>query len=126
MKQIIFTPTAPQPIGAYSQAVKYGSMLYISGQIPIDPETGKVVLDSAKKETRLVMDNIGEILRAAGMTFENVLQATILLKDINDFEKVNKVYSEYFKPETAPARVAYQVANLPKNVNIEIMMIAGE
>ena len=74
MKQIIFTPKAPQPIGAYSQAVKYGSMLYISGQIPIDPETGKVVLDSAKKETRLVMDNIGEILRAAGMTFENVLR----------------------------------------------------
>lgn len=126
MKQIIFTEKAPQPIGAYSQAVKYGPMLYISGQVPIDPETGKVVLGSASKETRLVMDNIREILAAAGMTFENVVQSTILLRDINDFEKVNKVYSEYFKIETAPARVAYQVANLPKNVNIEIMMIAGE
>ena len=126
MKQIIFSDNAPSPIGHYSQAVKHGQMLYISGQLAIDPATNKLVSGSVSSETRRVMDNIKAILEAAGMTLENVLYATVLLRDINDFEKVNKVYSEYFNQETAPARVAYQVACLPKNASIEITMVAGE
>ena len=126
MKQIILTPNATSPIGAYSQAVKHNGILYISGQIAIDPSTNKLVFDGIKKETTLIMENISNILREAGMTYENVLFTTILLKDINDFERVNDIYSKYFNPDTAPARAAYQVATLPKNVNIEITMIAGE
>ena len=126
MKQIILTKEAPAPIGAYSQAVKYNGMLYISGQLAIDPHTEKLMFDGIKKETALIMDNIGNILREAGMTYENVLFTTILLKDINDFERVNEVYSKYFNADTAPARAAYQIATLPKNANIEITMIAGE
>ena len=126
MKQIILTKEAPAPIGAYSQAVKYNGMLYISGQLAIDPHTGKLMFDGIKKETALIMENIGNILREAGMTYENVLFTTILLKDINDFERVNEVYSKYFNADTAPARAASQIATLPKNANIEITMIAGE
>ena len=118
MKQIIFSDNAPSPIGHYSQAVKHGQA--------IDPATNKLVSGSVSSETRRVMDNIKAILEAAGMTFENVVYATVLLRDINDFEKVNKVYSEYFNQETAPARVAYQVACLPKNASIEMTMVAGE
>ena len=84
------------------------------------------MFDGIKKETALIMENIGNILREAGMTYENVLFTTILLKDINDFERVNEVYSQYFNANTAPARAAYQIATLPKNANIEITMIAGE
>ncbi|MDD4820788.1 MAG: Rid family detoxifying hydrolase [Flavobacteriales bacterium] len=126
MKQIILTDKAPMPIGAYSQAVKHNGQLFISGQLAIDPATNKLVFGGIEKEATLVMENIGNILSAAGMTYENVLYATILLRDINDFEKVNAVYSQYFKKETAPARVAYQIACLPKNANIEITMVAGE
>lgn len=125
MKQIILTHDAPLPIGPYSQAVKHGSMLYISGQLPINPITNKVVYSTIEKETECVMQNIEAILKAAEMTFENVVQVTILLKDINDFEAVNKVYATYFNSRTAPARVTLQ-ASLLKNVNIMMTMIAGE
>lgn len=126
MKQIILTDKAPMPIGAYSQAVKYNGQLFISGQLAIDPATNKLVFAGIEKEAKMIMENIGNILSEAGMTFDNVLYATVLLKDINDFEKVNQVYSQYFNTENAPARVAYQIACLPKNANIEITMVAGE
>lgn len=98
MKQIIFSDNAPSPIGHYSQAVKHGQMLYISGQLAIDPATNKLVSGSVSSETRRVMDNIKAILEAAGMTFENVVYATVLLRDINDFEKVNKSVFGVFQP----------------------------
>ncbi|MEA1787402.1 RidA family protein [Arenibacter sp. GZD96] len=124
MKKIIHTPKAPAPIGPYSQAVLSGDTLYISGQIPLNPETGLLVENDIQAETRQVMENIKAILDAAGMTFEHVVKASIFVTDMHQFFAINTVYGAYFNSETAPARETVEVAHLPKFVRIEISMIA--
>ena len=124
MKKIITTTKAPAPIGPYNQAVLTGNTLYTSGQIAINPETGELVLESIRKETKQVMDNLKEVLAAAEMTFENVIKTSIFISDMNNFVEINKVYGQYFNEETAPARETVEVANLPKFVNVEISAIA--
>lgn len=124
MKKIITTDKAPAPIGPYNQAVLSGNTLYTSGQIAINPETSKLVLDSIEAETKQVMLNMKEVLAAAEMTFENVIKTSIFISDMHNFSKINAVYGEYFDDATAPARETVEVANLPKFVNVEISMIA--
>ncbi len=124
MKKIIFTEKAPAPIGPYNQAVLVNGVLYTSGQIALNPLTMELVLDSIEIETKQVMENMKEVLAAAGMTFENVVKTTIFIMDMNDFAKINSIYATYFDEKTAPARETVQVAGLPKGVNIEISMVA--
>jgi 2-iminobutanoate/2-iminopropanoate deaminase len=124
MKKIIFTEKAPAPIGPYNQAVLIGNTLYTSGQIAINPENNEMVLETIEIETKQVMQNMQAVLEAAGMTFENVVKTTIFIMDMNDFAKINSVYGSYFDEKMAPARETVQVAGLPKNVNVEISMIA--
>jgi len=124
MKKIILTENAPAPIGPYSQAVLKGNTLYTSGQIAFNPATGELITDHIETETEQVMQNMKAVLEAAGMTFENVVKTTIFIIDMNDFVKINTIYGSYFNEKTAPARETVQVAGLPKNVNIEISMIA--
>jgi 2-iminobutanoate/2-iminopropanoate deaminase len=124
MKKIIFTDKAPAPIGPYNQAVQTGNTLYTSGQIALNPATGGLVLESIEVETKQVMENLKAVLEAAGMDFENVIKTTIFISNMNDFGSINTVYGSYFNEKTAPARETVQVACLPKNVNVEISMIA--
>ena len=124
MKKIITTPNAPAPIGPYNQAVLSNGVLYISGQIPLDPASMELVEGDLEAETVQVMENLKAILEAAGMTFDQVVKSSIFLKDMNNFAQINKVYGSYFNEDTAPARETVEVANLPKFVNIEISMIA--
>ena len=124
MKKIITTPNAPAPIGPYNQAVLSNGVLYISGQIPLDPASMELVEGDLEKETVQVMENLKAILEAAGMTFDQVVKSSIFLKNMNNFAQINKVYGSYFNEDTAPARETVEVANLPKFVNIEISMIA--
>ncbi|CAL2055612.1 RidA family protein [Tenacibaculum sp. 190524A05c] len=124
MKKIINTSKAPAPIGPYNQAVLSGNTLYTSGQIAINPETGELVLDDIKTETKQVMENMKAVLDAGGMTFENVIKTSIFISDMNNFSQINEVYGSYFNDENAPARETVEVANLPKFVNVEISMIA--
>jgi 2-iminobutanoate/2-iminopropanoate deaminase len=124
MKKIINTTKAPAPIGPYNQAVLSGNTLYISGQIPLNPETGLLVQGDIKEETKQSMENLRVILEEAKMSFENVVKSSIFLSDMNQFSEVNEVYGTYFKADTAPARETVEVANLPKFVNVEISMIA--
>ena len=124
MKQIIFTENAPAPIGPYNQAVLKGNTLYTSGQIAINPANGELVTSNIEDETKQVMENMKAVLEAAGMTFENVVKSTIFIMNMVDFGTINTIYGSYFNEETAPARETVQVACLPKNVNIEISMIA--
>lgn len=124
MKKIINTPLAPAPIGPYSQAVLANNMLYTSGQIAINPATNELVLETIEAETHRVMQNLQEVLKAAEMTFENVVKSTIFIADMNQFAQINSVYAQYFDENTAPARETVQVSCLPKKVNIEISMIA--
>jgi 2-iminobutanoate/2-iminopropanoate deaminase len=124
MKKIIFTENAPAPIGPYNQAVLIGTTLYTSGQIAINPSTGDLVLENIEKETKQVMENMKAVLEAAGMSFENVVKSTIFISNMNDFAAINSIYGGYFNEKTAPARETVQVACLPKNVNVEISMIA--
>jgi 2-iminobutanoate/2-iminopropanoate deaminase len=124
-KKIINTSNAPAPIGPYNQSVQYGDMLFISGQIPIDPATGELVKGDIKAETTQVMKNLAAILAEAGMGFSNIIKSTIFLMDMGQFATVNEVYGSYFK-DNAPARETVQVSGLPKGVNVEISMIAGK
>ncbi len=124
MKKIITTTNAPAPIGPYSQAVLSGNTLYTSGQIALHPETGELVLDDIKTETKRVMENMKAVLEAAGMTFENVVKTSIFISDMNDFSEINVVYGSYFDNTNAPARETVEVARLPKDVNVEISMVA--
>jgi 2-iminobutanoate/2-iminopropanoate deaminase len=124
MKKIIFTENAPAPIGPYTQAVLKGDTLYTSGQIAINPKDGSLVIETIEAETQQVMQNMKAVLEAAGMSFENVVKSTIFISDMNDFAAINTVYGAYFNKKTAPARETVQVACLPKNVNVEISMIA--
>ena len=124
MKKIIFTDKAPAPIGPYNQAVLTGNTLYISGQIAINPVNGLLITDTIEAETTQVMENLKAILEAAEMNFENVVKSSIFIMNMNDFGTINTVYGSYFNEKTAPARETVQVACLPKNVNIEISVIA--
>ncbi len=124
MKTIINSTQAPAPIGPYNQAVLAGNLLYTSGQIALDPTTMELVIDSIESETKQVMENLQAVLAAADLTFEQVIKSTIFITDMADFAKINTVYAAYFNEKTAPARETVQVAALPKNVHIEISMIA--
>ena len=124
MKKIIYTDKAPAPIGPYNQAVLVGNTLYTSGQIALNPATMELVLDDIETETKQVMENMKAVLAAADMTFENVIKTSIFILNMDDFTRINTVYGSYFDEATAPARETVQVACLPKNVNIEISMIA--
>ena len=124
MKKVIFTEKAPAPIGPYNQAILTENTLYTSGQIAINPTDGSLVTTSIEAETTQVMENLKAVLEAAGMTFENVVKATIFIMDMNDFGAINSIYGSYFNEKTAPARETVQVACLPKNVNVEISVIA--
>lgn len=122
-KTIIKTPQAPAPIGPYNQAVLTGNMLFISGQICIDPSTGELKNKDIQEETHQVMHNLKSILQEAGMRFSNVVKTTIFITDMHQFSAVNEVYGKYFENEF-PARETVQVSALPKFVNVEISMIA--
>ncbi|MDT0647671.1 RidA family protein [Zunongwangia sp. F260] len=124
MKKIIKTSNAPAPIGPYNQAVLSGNMLFVSGQIAINPKTGNLEIDDLAAETKLVMENLKAILSEAGLTFDDVIKTSIFISDMNNFAKINEVYGTYFNAETAPARETVEVANLPKFVNVEISAIA--
>ena len=124
MKKIINTTNAPAPIGPYNQAILSGNTLYTSGQIAINPETNELVLSDIKAETTQVMHNLKAVLEAANMTFEDVIKSSIFISNMNDFAQINAVYGSYFDEANAPARETVQVACLPKNVNVEISMIA--
>lgn len=121
--KVIYAPTAPRPIGPYSQAILAGNTLYASGQIAIDVVSGNIVNGSIEAETRQVMTNLNEVLKAAGCTFANVVKCTIFLKDMNNFPLVNQTYGEYFR-ENPPARETVEVSRLPKDVNVEISCVA--
>jgi 2-iminobutanoate/2-iminopropanoate deaminase len=124
MKQIVNTENAPAPIGPYNQCTIFNGLVFVSGQIAADPKTGQLVLDSIEAETHLTLQNVKAVLEAAGSSLEKVLKASVFVKDINQFSRINAVYAEYFKPEFAPARELVQVAELPKFVNVEISVIA--
>src|SRR5450830_1168508 len=129
MRQAVSTPTAPAAIGPYSQAIKTvslltGSLLFLSGQIPLDPATGNLVEGGREAQTRQVFKNIGEILKAGGASFDAVVSATVYLIDMNDFTKVNEIYATYFS-SPAPARATVQVARLPKDCRVEIQVTAS-
>jgi 2-iminobutanoate/2-iminopropanoate deaminase len=124
-KKVIRTDNAPAPIGPYSQAIQYGNMLFVSGQVAIDPATGEVVQGDIQLETRQVMENLKAVLAEAGMDFSNIIKSSIFLMDMGQFALVNEVYGYYFA-DNAPARETVQVAGLPKGVNVEISVIAGK
>src|SRR5438552_6429254 len=123
MKKIIVTSEAPAAVGPYSQAVRVGSTIYCAGQIPLDPKSGQIVSGDIAAQTRRVLDNIGAVLKAEGLTFENIVKTTIFLTDLGDFQTVNETYGSYFKQQP-PARSTVQVSALPKGVNVEIEVIA--
>jgi 2-iminobutanoate/2-iminopropanoate deaminase len=123
-KAIIFTSLAPAAIGPYSQAIRVGNMLFVSGQIALDPAGGKVIDDkSVGAQTRRVLQNIQAIVTAAGASLENVVKTTVFLKDMNDFAEMNAVYGEFFRSDP-PARATVEVSRLPRDVSVEIDCIA--
>jgi len=123
MKKAIQIPGAPDPIGPYSQAILSGNMLFVSGQIPLNPTTGKLQIETIEQATQQVLTNIEALLAEAGMNFEHVVKCSIFLKDLNDFSRVNEIYGSYFNT-TPPARETVEVARLPLDVPIEISCIA--
>jgi 2-iminobutanoate/2-iminopropanoate deaminase len=122
-KEIIYSQEAPAPIGPYSQAVKAGNTLYVSGQIALDPETGELINENITEETHAVMKNMEAVLRAAGFGFDDVVKCTIFIKNMDEFGTINEAYGQYFK-NNPPARETVEVSRLPKNVNVEISCIA--
>jgi 2-iminobutanoate/2-iminopropanoate deaminase len=122
-KQIISTPSAPAAIGPYSQAVKAGGFVFLSGQIPLDPATGQLVEGDISVQTKRVMQNLGAVLQAAGSSFDRVVRTTIYLVDLGDFAKVNETYGSFFSKDP-PARATVQVAALPKGARVEIDVVA--
>jgi 2-iminobutanoate/2-iminopropanoate deaminase len=124
VKQVITTPRAPAAIGPYSQGIKAGNLLFVSGQVPIDPATGALIeAKDISSQTRRVLQNIQQILSSGGATIDNVVRTTVFLKDMNDFAEMNRVYAEFFK-EAPPARATVEVARLPKDAAVEIDCIA--
>jgi len=124
MKKIISTNEAPAAIRPYSQAVRSGSFLFCSGQIPLDPKSGEIVPGDITAQTQRVLDNIAAVLRAEGLSFNNVVKTTIFLTNLGDFQRVNEIYGSYFKQDP-PARSTVQVSALPKGANVEIEVIAA-
>ena len=124
MIEKIHTDHAPKAIGPYSQAVKAGDFLFVSGQIPADPHTGEIVAGGVVEQANRVFQSMGAILKEAGADFDKVVKTTVLLKSMDDFGAVNEVYAKYFNGEVLPARAAFQVAKLPKDVMIEVEAIA--
>ena len=122
-KQIIRSDQAPSPIGPYSQAVKAGGFLFVSGQIALHPVSGELVMQNLESETRQVMENIRSVLAQAGVSFDSIVKTSIFLSDMAHFARVNEVYASYFSGDY-PARETVQVAGLPKNVNVEISVTA--
>jgi len=122
-REAVSTPNAPAAIGPYSQAIRAGNMLFLSGQIPIDPATGSLVAGGIVEQTHQVFKNIGEILKAGGASFDLVVSAGVFLADMNDFAKMNEIYATYFS-SPAPARATVQVARLPKDCLVEIQVTA--
>lgn len=123
-KKIVTTSAAPAPIGPYSQGVIAGGLLFVSGQTPLDPETGELVQGSIEVQTERVLENLMAVLKEAKLGAENVVKTTLFLADMADFAKVNAVYGRYF-PKEAPARSTFQVAGLPRNARIEIELVAA-
>ena len=123
-KRIIYTNQAPAPIGPYNQGVEINGTLYVSGQIPIDPATGELLDGDIKEQTVQVMKNLLAILKEAGYSFEDVVKASIFVKDLGDFGSVNEIYGSFFNEQIAPARECVEVARLPKDVQVEISCIA--
>ncbi|MCB0414245.1 MAG: RidA family protein [Bdellovibrionales bacterium] len=119
----IVSNNAPAPVGPYSQAVEANGFVYCSGQIPLDAKSGELVTGDIQAQTKKVMENIGEVLKAAQLSYKNIIKSAIFITDMNDFAKVNEIYAEYF-PENPPARSCVEVSKLPKNVNVEIEVIA--
>ena len=124
MKQAISSSDAPKAIGPYSQAIRTGQLLFASGQIPTDPATGAIVDGDVAAQTRRVFDNLGAVLKAASLSFADVVKTTVFLADMNDFAAMNEVYGKYFS-EPFPARATVQVARLPKDARVEIDLIAS-
>jgi 2-iminobutanoate/2-iminopropanoate deaminase len=124
MKQAISSPDAPKAIGPYSQAVKAGQLLFLSGQVPLDPVSGQMIEGDIAAQTRRVFENLGAVLEAGGRSFADVVRTTVFLADMNDFAAMNEVYGQYFK-EPYPARATVQVARLPKDARVEIDLIAS-
>jgi 2-iminobutanoate/2-iminopropanoate deaminase len=123
-KQVISTQNAPEAIGPYSQAIRAGNMVFLAGQIAIDPKTKQLMKDaSIEDQTRLVLDNLKAVLEADGLTMEHVVSTTVFMKDLNEFAKMNEVYGTYFK-SAPPARATVEVARLPRDVKVEIAAIA--
>ncbi len=122
-RDIVTTTDAPAAIGPYSQAVRAGDLLFVSGQIPIDPASGELVKGGIEAETRQVLDNLRAILEAAGSSLTNVVKATLFIADMNEFGTINEIYAGYFKTEP-PARACVEVARLPRDVQIEIEAVA--
>lgn len=124
MRDAVSTSAAPKALGPYSQAIRAGDLLFVSGQIPVDPATGELVRGDITVETRRVLQNVGEILTAGGASFERVVRTTVYLVDLNDFPAMNEVYATFF-PTPAPARSTVQVARLPRSARVEIDVIAS-
>ena len=124
MRQAVSTRSAPQAIGPYSQGVRAGSLLFVSGQVPIDPATGNIIEGDITAQTQRVFQNIGEILKAGGASFDHVVRATVFLTDMNDFAAMNAIYATFFTAP-APARATVQVSRLPKDARVEIDVIAS-
>ena len=123
MKKVIATSEAPKALGPYSQAIVAGGFLFCAGQIPLNPETGELVVGDVASQTRQVLENLGAVLRANAMTFDNVVKTTVFLTDLADFGKMNEVYGSFFT-ESFPARSTVQVSALPKGANVEIEAVA--
>ena len=121
---VVYSDKAPEPIGPYSQAIQSGGMLFVSGQIAIEKSSGKIITANIEEETDQVMENLGAILKSAGMDFSDIVKTTIFLKDMNHFPRVNTVYGKYFE-DAPPARETVEVSRLPKDVNVEISCIAS-
>ena len=124
MREIIFTPSAPNPIGPYSQAVKTDSLIYLSGQIPVDPQSGTLIEAEIALQTKQVFANIAAVLDAAGSSFSNVLKTTVFLTDMNNFPLMNEIYASYFDSDDAPARSTIQVSALPLGSLVEVEVMA--
>lgn len=123
-RNVIFTKDAPAPIGPYNQAISHNGLVYVSGQIALDPATGELRISSLEEETRLVLKNLGSVLAAAGSSYEQVIKCSIFLSDMSLFSQINQIYGEYFPEATAPARETVAVKGLPRGVNVEISCIA--
>lgn len=124
MKKIIKTADAPAPVGPYNQAIVANGIVYVSGQIAINPATGQLETENITQETERVMQNLAAVLKAANSSFEQVIKCSIFMADMGNYAAINEVYARYFEDETAPAREAVEVANLPKYVNVEISCMA--